>query len=443
MTRLLRNIVAPTLAAVVVLSGIRYVTTAAEPITPLVESNGPTREEKVDILWEKHCETYPEEPACQTSPPTSAPSGTSSAPPPSSTTSPPVPTASPTASPTPAPTSTPTPTPSPTPPPTPAPNGTDYIGPDVAGLPTSGSAWTRLLAAANGSWGSSTLTTDQDNRHNIKVLAGALVYARTGDAAMRTKVRNALMATVAAGAPRADNAILSMGRQLGGYVMAADYIGLSGADDAAFRAWLAPLRTNEIGTHGRYKSLVGTALDSGHNWGTFALASLIAADIYLDDAAAIERDWAVFRGYVDRTAYSGFEQYPPTSSGRGSWSCRSVPYTPANGGCPGDLTRWGAWPKDVGRGGDYPTLAGDGINYSKEILQGIAVSAELLWQRGYTTAYSVLLPAWSWARDNAIYNRANVSYHVAPMVNARLGWSLPVQSGGNGRLFEYADWLLP
>lgn len=327
------------------------------------------------------------------------------------------------------------PTPTTTPPPTPPTDG--FIGPDVAGLPTSGSAWQYIVTTANSSWGSPDLTCDQDNRHNVKVLAGALYAARTGDAAMRTKVRNALMAMIPTGVACAgeDNEILSMGRQLGAYVLAADYIGLSGADDAAFRDFLSPLRSASIGSHGRYKSLVGTALDSPHNWGTFALASLTAADIYLEDEGAIGRDWNVYRGYVNRATYSGFEQ------ATNSWACQGVAFTPANGGCPGDALRYGAWPKDIVRGGQFPTEGSEGLSYTREIMQGVAVSAELLFRHGYATAWSVLEPAWTWSADRDVYTNHQTGYYVAWMVNARLGFNEPTPAAGYGRLFGYTDWL--
>src|SRR5437867_1882493 len=80
-------------------------------------------------------------------------------------------------------------------------------------------------------------------------------------------------------------------------------------------------------------------------------ASLVAANRYLGDEAAIDRSWAVFRGLTgDRSAYAGFQDMSADI-----WACPGVPFTPANSGCPGDPVRYGAFVKDVTRGSDPPT----------------------------------------------------------------------------------------
>lgn len=294
-----------------------------------------------------------------------------------------------------------------------------------------------MLNAANATWGAPDLC-NQDNKVNGNVLAGALVYARIGGEAMRDKVRDAIMAAIPTQRDGCGNATLALGRLLGAYVLAADYIRLneySPSDDAAFRAWLGPLRTKIVGGHGRYVSLVFTATDSPHNWGTFALASLTAADIYLGDGVAVQRDWNVYQGYLFRSKYAGFEQIS------NSWSCVGVPFTPANGNCPDDAGRYGGWPKDLIRGGACCTPSGDGASYSREILQGVVVTAELLWKTGRTSAYDQLRPVWDFGQKWNIYNNHNTGYYITWMVNKRLGYHLATQPATWGRLFGYTDWL--
>jgi hypothetical protein len=58
-------------------------------------------------------------------------------------------------------------------------------------LPTSGTAWQSVVRIANGGWTAPELD-DQDNKTNVQALATALVYARTGDGAMRSKARGAI-----------------------------------------------------------------------------------------------------------------------------------------------------------------------------------------------------------------------------------------------------------
>src|SRR6476619_4349455 len=180
---------------------------------------------------------------------------------------------------------------SPTPvPPSPRPPG-DYLLMSKAALmalPTKGPAWENLVAIANDPTGKPDLR-DQDNRVGVMALASALVFARTGDDAYRERARSQIMAAIGTEQEGAPNSILSLGRQLGAYVLAADFIKLSGADDEQFRPWLDSIRTRVLGGHGRWTSLTGTHEDAPQNWGSFAGASRIAASLYLGDTADVAR----------------------------------------------------------------------------------------------------------------------------------------------------------
>ena len=106
----------------------------------------------------------------------------------------------------------------------------------------------------------------------------------------------------------ANNSILSLGRQLGAYVLAADFADLSGADDERFRAWLDDIRTRELGGHGRWTHWVGTHEDAPNNWGSFTGASRIAASLYLGDTDDVQRAAQVLRGFLgDRSAWDRFQ----------------------------------------------------------------------------------------------------------------------------------------
>jgi hypothetical protein len=307
---------------------------------------------------------------------------------------------------------------------------------EVAVLPTSGSAWTSLKAVADGSLGIPNLS-DQDNKHDVKTLAVALVANRLDSDAYRSKARLAILGAMGTERLEADNSILALGRQLGAYVLAADLIGLAGPEDATFRSWLSAIRTRDLGGHGRYRTLKGTCEDSPHNWGTFACASLIAANRYLGDDAGVARSWAVFRGLTgDRSAYAGFQDLSSDA-----WACPGVAFTPANSGCPSDPVRHGAFVKDVTRGADPPTADGSGLSYTLEILQGVALQAELLARAGHPEAWSRLRPAFDWARRNGALDLSSVGYHVTWWANERYGWSLPTRPAAMGRVFGFTDWL--
>jgi hypothetical protein len=336
------------------------------------------------------------------------------------------------------------------PPPTPRPPD-DYLlmsKADFMALPTNGPAWDALVTWANDPAGEPDLT-DQDNRHGVITLASALVYARTGEALYGERARSQIMAAVGTEREGANNSILALGRQLGAYVFAADFIKLSGSDGERFRAWLDDIRTRELGGHGRWTSLTATHEDAPQNWGSFAGASRIAASLYLGDTEDVSRAAQVLRGFLgDRSAYSGFQDV----EGARSWACDPQRYTPVNPPCSRDgVDLDGAIVRDVDRGGNLKWPPGRaGIGYTLESLQGLTVQAELLSVNGYGDA-------WTWS-DQAIkraaglvtrsgeaggltWNRSEVSYYVPWFLNARYGLDLPTEPAGIGRVFGFTDWL--
>jgi len=340
---------------------------------------------------------------------------------------------------------------SPTPvPPSPRPPG-DYLLMSKAALmalPTKGPAWENLVAIANDPTGQPDLR-DQDNRVGVMALASALVFARTGDDAYRERARSQIMAAIGTEQEGAPNSILSLGRQLGAYVLAADFIKLSGADDEQFRPWLDSIRTRVLGGHGRWTSLTGTHEDAPQNWGSFAGASRIAASLYLGDTADVARSAQVLRGFLgDRSAYAGFQG----PEGARSWSCDPAKFIPINGACTLDgIDLDGAIVRDIDRGGNRKWPPGRaGIGYTLESLQALTLQAELLTVNGYGEA-------WTWS-DQALkraagivtrsgdaggltWNRSEVSYYVPWILNARYGLDLPTRPAGFGRVFGYTDWL--
>jgi hypothetical protein len=343
------------------------------------------------------------------------------------------------------------PTPSETPlPPPPRAEG-DYLLLDRADLlarPMSGPAWDALLEVADGSTGRPRLR-DQDERHGLTTLAVALVYARTGDEAYRDKARRQIMRVIGTEREGAHNAVLALGRQLGSYVLAADFIRLDGADDEEFRDWLSEIRTKQLGGHGRWTSLTGTHEDSANNWGAFAGASRIAASLYLGDTADVAAAAQVTRGFLgDAVAWPSFQPVEDSAS----WACDPDRYVPINPPCErGGIDLDGAIVRDISRGGERDWPPGEsGISYTLESLQGLILQAELLTVNGYGDA-------WSWS-DRALrraadvvtrsgdaggetWNRSEVSHHVPWLLNARYGLDLPTAPAGQGRVFGYTDWL--
>jgi hypothetical protein len=306
---------------------------------------------------------------------------------------------------------------------------------ELAQLPTSGSAWQRLKATADGSLGTPNIA-DQNSDHDVKTLAVALIYARTSNAAYRAKAANAILAAI--GTERGGRT-LALGRNLLSYVIAADLIdlhGYDGARDQQFRTWLSAVR---------YERLDGGTLISTHerranNWGTHAGASRIAADVYLGDSTDLARAAHVFQGWLgDRSAYSGF------SYGDLSWQ--------ANPGAPVGINPLGAMkagrsidgalPEEMRRGCSFrwpPCSTG----YPWGGLEGALIEAQLLSRVGYD--------AWNWS-DKALLRAARFlsslgwwndgdDQWMPFLINHVYGTRFPTRLvASTGKSFGYTDWL--
>lgn len=316
---------------------------------------------------------------------------------------------------------------------------------DVMRLPMQGPAWAQLRQFADKPIHRPNLS-NQDSNADVKVLAAALVYARTGDERLRSKVADALMKVI--GTERGGRT-LALARGLVSYVVAADLIKLQRYDSRrarAFRNWLARVRNEPLEPHD-YPTLVATHELRPNNWGTHAGASRIAADIYLHDSNDLARAAAVFKGWLgDRAAYAGFRYGEDLS-----W--QADPSAPVGVNPPG-ATRDGnsidgALPDDMRRGCSLrfppcPTL------YAWEAMQGAVVQAELLARQGYD--------AWNW-NDQALRRAATFLFDLhakygdkdwaAPsghawipwLLNARYGTQFPTElPAPPGKGMGFTDW---
>ena len=379
--------------------------------------------------------------------PTAAPAAT---PVPTAT---PAPTAAPAATPvptaTPAPTATPTAAPTaaapvaPTPSPTAQPVAPRTAGvgilvdpADIASLPMSGTAWTNLKAYADGSAGSPDIQ-DQDSSNDIRILAKALVYARSGQATYRTAVVAALKAAVGT---EDGGRTLALARNLPGYVIAADLVGLKSVDPSwdtnTFRPWLRGLLTETLDG----MTLRSTHEDRPNNWGTHAGAARAAVAAYLGDSAELARTALVFRGWLgDRTAYAGFKY------GDVSWqadSTRPVGVNPV-GATKNGVAIGGAIPDDMRRGAGFqwPPVFTD---YPWEAMQGVLLQALILDQAGYD-AFGWQSQAIRRASD-FLYDRAGWSPNGDDtwqpwVINHAYGTNRPQTAASVGKNMAFTDWL--
>jgi hypothetical protein len=303
--------------------------------------------------------------------------------------------------------------------------------------PASGTAWQGLKAVADLPIGPISIA-DQDSDADIHILAKGLVFARLGTESYRTAVIAALKSAVGT---EAGGRTLALGRNLPGFVIAADLVSLRTADPAfdtdRFRPWLRSLLSEVL--DGR--TLTSTHEDRPNNWGTHAGAARVAIAAYLGDATVMARAAQVFHGFLgSRSTYVGF------SFGELSWQCdplKPVGINPA--GCTkSGVVIDGVIPDDMRRGGTFrwPPLATD---YPWESLQGALLQAELLHVAGYDT--------WNW-ENRALLRAARFLYDRAKwpatgddqwqtwLLDARYGTNYgvasPVRSGKN---FGFTDWI--
>lgn len=279
---------------------------------------------------------------------------------------------------------------------------------ELARLPTSGPAWEHLKEEADGRANNPKLR-DQDQNNNVRVLAKALVYARTGEESYREEVLENLMDAMGT---EEGGRTLALGRELVAYVIAADLINLPADEDEdeEFRAWLRELLTKELDG----STLQRTQEERPNNWGTHAGASRAAVALYLQDDEELERTAVVFKGYLgDRSAYSDFIY--------GALHWQADPDNPV-GINPKDAMKEGhvidgAMPEEMRRGGDF-RWPPEETGYPWEALQGSLVQAEILCRAGYST--------WEW-EERALLRAAEFLYGI--------GW---VPEGDD----EWQPWLL-
>ncbi|MGE0160386.1 MAG: fibronectin type III domain-containing protein [Gemmatimonadales bacterium] len=315
-----------------------------------------------------------------------------------------------------------------------------WISPaEVARLPMSGTGWTNVLAAANSSCGVVDLT-DQEQSTNVCVLAKALVFARTGTASYRTAVVTAISQIVASGTYT--GRALSLGRELGAYVVAADLIDLKQFDptlDASFRAKLRTLRTAY--TTGAASSLIDCHEKRPNNWGAHCGATRAAIAVYLGDTADLARTAQVFKGFLgDRASYAGFDYGADLS-----WQCDAA--RPVGINPPGCVRNGrvfdGIIPDDQRRSGTF-TWPAPHENYVWESLQGLLAQAQILSRAGYPVwdwENRALLRAVTWVNDVNGFPAEGDDRWLNHIVNRAYGTSFPAPMGTNpGKNFGWTDW---
>jgi Alginate lyase len=306
----------------------------------------------------------------------------------------------------------------------------------IMSLPMSGAAWSQLKAVADAPTGSPNLS-NMDQENNVRVLAQALVFARTGEGAYRSSVIQNLKAAIGTEGGSA----LALAREAAAYALAADFIGLANADpqfDAnAFRPWLRSLLTKRI----EDRTLQSTHEDRANNWGTHAGGSRAAIAAYLGDGAELARTAQVFQGWLgDRNAYAGF------TFGDMSWQPNPdapVPVLPA-GASLGGQSIGGALPEEMRRGGEFQWPPA-GTDYPWGALEGAVLQAEILQRFGYDTynwSDQALRRAVQFLFETAGWRPAGNDQWIFWVLDYRYGTGYRVAAPiAPGKNFAWSDWL--
>lgn len=303
-------------------------------------------------------------------------------------------------------------------------------GDELAALPTEGPAWSAVATAARGDWGEPDLG-DNDDRHDVLTLAGALYAARLDDVAMADRVRDAL--DRARSSESAE--VLPVARNVLSYVVAADLIGY---DDPAFEAWLLDLLDRRLDGRAGLDTLRESALRDPSNHGTHARATVLAIAMFTDDLRLTATIADRFHDWLGRSS-EGFEWREL------DW--QADPERPVGINAPQtaieSLDVDGVLPEEQRRSGgfaDPPPREG----YVWEALQGAVVTAELLGRAGYDPwawEDEALLRAYRWLHVVAGYPAEGDDRWQPWLVNARYGSDFPATAPTEpGKNMGYTDW---
>ena len=362
------------------------------------------------------------------------------------------------------------------PPATQVPAAPMLISPEqLAALPSSGAAYDFMKSKADAAvaymdldstpsamspWLSNYNGSGAVTRPGVQTLAAALVYARTGDAAYRNFVILANRYVIGSedsastdGTLAADRT-LATARNIGAYVLAADLVGMDGAETGSragyttttWQSWLSSLRTKTIGAPANCNSLVACSDQRGHNWGAFATGARISIDIYLGDGTDLAAAVSRLKRFLGESSEGA--QWLPSRDFDLSFACipadgqwRAV--NPASCGPEKD----GMIVEDISRSAiSFPGYDSTGIGYTMESYQGLLLSAILLERQGYDPfnwGDQALRRVMDWlVREGKPQgNNSSVERHQSWVAQHFYGKSYPTVPANMGRTFGFTDWL--
>jgi len=309
---------------------------------------------------------------------------------------------------------------------------------EILSLPTTGGGWTAVKTAADQAPSSPQLS-NQDERENVRTLARALVYLRTGTTSYRDKVVATLKLVPGT---ESGGRVLALGRKLGAYICAADLVGYR---DATWVQFVKDVRRKTLDS----KTLIGISEGKVNNWGSSAIWSRTCAAAYLGETAELARCAQVFKFYLgDRTA--GFI---PANDAFGCMAWQPDASKPCVICGPAAILQGhlmsGALPEELRRyGGDCGafTWPPPKENYEYSALEGLFATAWVLSQNGFPDVWDwsdkALLRVMTWLYVTSNFPAVGDDTHTPHLPNAIYGTNFAAASpSAHGKLWGFEDWF--
>lgn len=319
-------------------------------------------------------------------------------------------------------------------------NGFVWLNPvDLSVLPMQGLSWENLLRYANQPASTPDLS-DQEDMDNVRVLAKALVYAKTGQAQYRSQVITAIN-QIRGTEDRVGSRTLSVARELGSYILAADLVRLDAQQRTSFGQFIRTVISKTLpGGRAGVFSLIGMIDADPSNWGTHARSTVLIAALYLKDRALVERVANATQNWAGRNASSfsfgdDLSWHPSTTRlyGINPVGARINGYN-VDGVLPDDQRRAGPFSHP------FPLT-----NYAYEALQGALLTTELLHLRGYDSynwSSRAILRAFNWLYYQGNFPAVADDIWMMHIINHRYGTNFPAAEGtGPGKTVGFADWI--
>ena len=327
--------------------------------------------------------------------------------------------------------------------------------------PMAGAAWKALVKAARLDRGPANVS-DQDSSHDVVTLAAALVCARTASPRFCAKARTGVVQAI--GTERGGR-WLAVGRNLTGYVIAADLVDLRagrgpGSAGSRVEAWIRGFLTERLAQDNTGEPVPLAPFASGSNASAQEGAAYAAVAAYLADRPALDRAWDAFRTFACDPSAPDRERIDLHRGVEAEWAFddrHPCAINPAGGAKriegrhgAGEVHRVdGAIINDMARGGDYKWPPG-ATGYPWVGLEGIVPAAVILHRAGYpafTIADRAVLRAVRFLWDLRVATRRRNwfpdrrSSEIVQLVNVVYGTRFPVQRPvAGGRTVGYTDW---